>query len=140
MRGEHKFLCSFCSSCVLRETSMMVDYTDFEEERLREKKGKMFSPLHHRRPTTERRSIVWEIKMKRFLNFNYATMKFLIFHKFCSFWSSCVRTFFVYGRLHSREKKDWEREREKFLYVFPITSRAALQHREKKFCMRKKNF
>ena len=57
MRGEHKFLCSFCSSCVLRETSMMVDYTDFEEERLREKKGKMFSPLHHLRPTTERRSI-----------------------------------------------------------------------------------
>ena len=54
MRGEHKFLCSFCSSCVLRETSMMVDYTDFEEERLREKKGKMFSPLHHLRPTTER--------------------------------------------------------------------------------------
>ena len=42
MRGEHKFLCSFCSSCVLRETSMMVDYTDFEEERLREKKGKMY--------------------------------------------------------------------------------------------------
>jgi hypothetical protein len=32
----------------------MVDYTDFEEARLREK---MFSPLHHRRPTTERRSI-----------------------------------------------------------------------------------
>ena len=30
--------------------------------------------------------------MKRFLNFNYATMKFLIFHKFCSFWS-----FGVYG-------------------------------------------
>ena len=42
MRGEHKFLCSFCRSCVLRETSMMVDYTDFEEERLREKKGKMY--------------------------------------------------------------------------------------------------
>ena len=41
MRGEHKFLCSFWS-CGLRETSMMVDYTDFEEERLREKKGKMF--------------------------------------------------------------------------------------------------
>ena len=57
---------------VYRPSSMMVDYTDFEEERLREKKGKMFSPLHHLRPTTERRSIVWEIKMKRFLNFNYA--------------------------------------------------------------------
>jgi hypothetical protein len=52
MRGEHKFLCSFCSSCVLRETSIGVDYTDFEEERLREKKGKMFP--HHLRPTTER--------------------------------------------------------------------------------------
>ena len=39
-----------------------------------------------------------------------------------------------------RRKTEREREREKFLYVFPITSRAALQHREKKFCMRKKNF
>ena len=54
MRGQHKFLCSFWSSCGLRETSIGVDYTDFEEERLREKKGKMFSPLHHLRPTTER--------------------------------------------------------------------------------------
>ena len=54
MRGEHKFLCSFCSSCVLRETSIGVDYTDFEEERLREKKGKMYvftitSPAAHHR-------------------------------------------------------------------------------------------
>ena len=72
MRGEHKFLCSFCSSCGLRETSMMVDYTDFEEERLREKKGKMFSPLHHLRPTTERRSI------KR--NKNETVFKFLLCH------------------------------------------------------------
>ena len=51
MRGEHKFLCSFWS-CGLRETSMMVDYTDFEEERLREKKGKCFpitSPAAHHR-------------------------------------------------------------------------------------------
>ena len=31
-------------------------------------------------------------------------------------------------------------ERKKFLYVFTITSPAALQHREKKFCVRKKNF
>ena len=118
--------------------SSRVDYTAERRKTEREREKENVSPLHHGRPTTERRSIVWEIKMKRFLNFNYATMKFLIFHKFCSFWSSCVRTFFVYGRLHSREKKDWERE--KFLYVFPITSRAALQHREKKFCMRKKNF
>ena len=72
-RTTHKFLCSFCSSCVLRETSMMVDYTDFEEERLREKKGKMFFPItspaaHHR----EREEVLREIKMKRFLNFYYA--------------------------------------------------------------------
>ena len=73
MRGQHKFLCSFCSSCGLRETSMMVDYTDFEEERLREKKGKMYvSPLHHLRPTTERRSI------KR--NKNETVFKFLLCH------------------------------------------------------------
>ena len=41
---------------------------------------------------------------------------------------------------YTAERRKTEREREKFLYVFPITSRAALQHREKKFCMRKKNF
>jgi hypothetical protein len=45
----------------------------------------------------------------------------------------CVLTTFLYdGRLH-REKKDWEREREK-----EITSPAALQHREKKFFFREK--
>jgi len=48
--------CSFCSSCVLRETSIGVDYTDFERLR-REKKGKMYVSHHLRRPTTERRSI-----------------------------------------------------------------------------------
>ena len=54
MRGEHiSFYVVFGSSCVLRETSIGVDYTDIEEEeRLREKKGKMFP--HHLRPTTER--------------------------------------------------------------------------------------
>ena len=41
---------------------------------------------------------------------------------------------------YTAERRKTEREREKFLYVFPITSRAALQHREKKFCKRKKNF
>ena len=54
LRGQHKF-CSFCS-CGLRETSRGRLHTDFEEERLREKKGKMFSPLHHLRFTTERRN------------------------------------------------------------------------------------
>ena len=76
MRGEHKFLCSFCSSCVLRETSMMVDYTDFEEERLREKK--VFVCFHHyiTGGPPQREEVLREIKMKRFLNFYYATMKF----------------------------------------------------------------
>ena len=61
-------------SCGLRETSIGVDYTDFEEERLREKKGKMYvftitsSAAHHRE-----REVLREIKMKRFLNFYYAT-------------------------------------------------------------------
>ena len=43
------------------------------------------------------------------------------------------------GRERRRER---EREREKsFCMFFPITSRSALQHREKKkYCMRKKNF
>jgi hypothetical protein len=43
MRGQHKF-CSFLSGG-LRETSS-VDYTDFEEERLREKR-KMFQITHY---------------------------------------------------------------------------------------------
>ena len=64
MRGQHKFLCSFWSSCGLRETSIGVDYTDFEEERLREKKGKMYvfpitSPAAHHR---EKKFFFREIK------------------------------------------------------------------------------
>jgi hypothetical protein len=52
----------------------MVDYTDFEEARLREK---MFSPLHHRRPTTERRSI------KRNFNKNIYGVFFFNFIEVC---------------------------------------------------------
>ena len=55
------------------------NYTDFEEERLREKKGKMYvftiTSLIGGPP--QREEILREIKMKRFLNFYYATMKFL---------------------------------------------------------------
>ena len=55
--------------------TMMVDYTDFEEERLREKKGKMYvftiTSLIGGPP--QREEILREIKMKRFLNFYYAT-------------------------------------------------------------------
>jgi len=56
MRGEHiSFYVVFCSSCVQRDYYYRGRlHTDFEEERLREKKGKMYSPLHHLRPTTER--------------------------------------------------------------------------------------
>jgi hypothetical protein len=54
--------------------------------------------------------------MKRFLNFNYATMKFLIFHKFCSFWS-----FGVYGPSSSMvDDYTAERERERALAVIAI--------------------
>ena len=56
LRGQHKF-CSFLSSCVLRETSV-VDYTE-RRKTARKKEKCMFSPLHHHhlRPTTERRNI-----------------------------------------------------------------------------------
>ena len=55
MRGEHiSFLCSFCSSCVLRDYYYRGRlHTDIEEERLREKKVFVCFP-HHLRPTTER--------------------------------------------------------------------------------------
>ena len=48
--------CSFWSSCGLRETSRVVDYTQILKIwRFWEKKGKMYvSPLHHRPTTTER--------------------------------------------------------------------------------------
>jgi hypothetical protein len=49
--------CSFWSSCGLRETSRVVDYTQILKIwRFWEKKGKMYvSPLHHLRPTTTER-------------------------------------------------------------------------------------
>ena len=80
MRGEHiSFLCSFCRICVLRD--YYYDgrlHTDFEEERLREKKGKMFSPLHHLRPTTERE------REKKYCvrNKNETVFKFLLCRNF----------------------------------------------------------
>jgi hypothetical protein len=41
-----------------RETSMMVDYTDFEDLNiLRERKGKMY--VSHHRATTERRNFLF---------------------------------------------------------------------------------
>ena len=57
---------------------MMVDYTDFEEERLREKKVKMYvftiTSLIGGPPQREKKFFFLEkIKMKRFLNFYYAT-------------------------------------------------------------------
>ena len=138
---ENISFCSFCSSCVQRDYYYRGRLHTERRKTAREKrKNVCFS--HHRRPTTEREE-VWEIKMKRFLNFNYAEIFFI---SFCSFWS-----FGVYGPSSSmvddytaerrKTEREREREREKFLYVFPITSRAALQHREKKkFCMWKKNF
>ena len=65
LRGQHISFCSFLSSCVLRETSIGVDYTQ-REERLREKKGKMYvftitssSPAAHHR---EKKFFFREIK------------------------------------------------------------------------------
>ena len=45
MRGQHISFCSFCSSCGLRETSIGVDYTDFEEKDCERKKEKCMFPI-----------------------------------------------------------------------------------------------
>ena len=72
MRGQHKFLCSFWS-CGLRETSMMVDYTDFEEERLREKRKNVCFPHYIIGGPPQR-----ERSIKR--NKNETVFKFLLCH------------------------------------------------------------
>ena len=132
MRGQHISFCSFCSSCVLRETSIGVDYTQILKKKDCERKKEkcMFSPLHHLRPyNTERRSFVWERKIK-FLNF---IMPQWIFWEenisFCSFCSCGQRDYYYRGRLH-REKKDWEK---KVCECFPITSSPPpAHHRERR--------
>ena len=55
MRGEHiSFYVVFVAAVYREIITIGVDYTDFEEERLREKKGKMYvfpitsSAAHHR--------------------------------------------------------------------------------------------
>jgi hypothetical protein len=45
MRGQHISFCSFCSSCVLRETSIGVDYTQREEKDCERKKEKCMFPI-----------------------------------------------------------------------------------------------
>ena len=112
----HKFCSSFWS-CGLRETSRVVDYTT--ERRKTERKNENVSPWHHR-PTTEREEIFFR-EIKNYLKFIslievcHNEIFENIFHKFCSFWSSCVLTF-VYGRLHGERE---ERLREKSLWMFP---------------------
>ena len=56
MRGEHiSFYVVFCSSCVQRDYYYRGRlHTDFEEERLREKKGKMYVFPITCGPTTQR--------------------------------------------------------------------------------------
>ena len=74
MRGEHiSFYVVFCSSCVQRDYYYRGRlHTDFEEERLRERKGKMYVfPITGGPLQREREEVLCE-KMKRFLNFNYA--------------------------------------------------------------------
>ena len=116
----------------------MVDYTE-REERLREKR-KMFvcfpitSPAHHHRER-ERRNFFFFREIKNYLKFIslievcHNEIFENIFHKFCSFWSSCVLTF-VYGRLH-REKKDWEKKGKCFKWTLhhpgPYTERRTIK-------------
>jgi hypothetical protein len=100
-------------SCGLRETSR-VDYTE-REERLRERKGKMYvSPLHHRRrPTTEREEIFF------FFFLIIIIIIIIIFRR-------GVFTNFIKQNYTERRKT----ERKKFLYVFTITSSGPPQREE----------
>ena len=61
MRGEHiSFYVVFVGAVYREIITIGVDYTQ-REERLREKKGKMYvSHHHHLRPTTERRNFFLE--------------------------------------------------------------------------------
>ena len=74
--------------------SSRVDYTDFEEARLREKK--VFVCFHHyiTGGPPQREEVLREIKMKRFLNFYYATM---------NEWEDNISFYVVFGAV------DWEK-------------------------------
>ena len=118
MRGEHKFLCSFCSSCVQRDYYYRGRLHREKKDWERKKEKCMFSPLHHRRPTTERRRI------KR--NKNETVLKFLLCHNewmrgqhisLCSFCSSCgLRETSIGVDYTDFEEKDCERKKEKCMF------------------------
>ncbi len=102
--------------------SSRVDYT---ERRKTERKN--VSNEHYITEPPQREEILREIKMKRFLNFYYATMKF--FERITFFIS-----FVVFGAVYRpsfmvdyTERRKTERKK-----CLPITS-PALQHREKKY-------
>ena len=112
----------------------MVDYTDFEEARLREKKGKCFpitSPGHHR----EKKFFFREIKNETVFKFllKYATMKFLrtFFISFCSFWSCVLRETSMVDYTDFEEERLREKRK-----MFQINITSSAHHREKKFFFR----
>ena len=112
MRGHTIFSYKFCSfwSCGLRETSRVVDYTT---ERRKTEREKMFYITLHR-PTTERRSFVWERKILKFYFWDNEWMNERI--SLCSFVELWTERNLYDGRLH-RFWRFEDFEREKFLYV-----------------------
>ena len=138
-------------AAVYGPSSSMVDYTAERRktEREREKSFCMFSPLHHGRPyNTERRSFVWERKIFKFHCVCVCVFVCVcvcvcvclcVCNVFQQVWGGggvgeemtrgCVLTTFLWGRLH-REKKDWEREREKSFCMFYITCGPTTQREE----------
>ena len=100
--------CSFCSSFLCGR--LHREKKDWEK--------KVFVCFHHYIiGPPQREEVLREIKMKRFLNFNYATMKFLIFHKFCSFWSFGVYWRPSSGVDYTTERRKTEREKRKMFYI-----------------------
>ena len=90
--------------------SFMVDHT--ERRKTERKKFVNVSPLHHRPYNTERRSFVWERKIK-FLNFYYATMNEWEDNiSFCSFELWTERNLYR-GRLHRFWRRKTAREKRK---------------------------
>ncbi len=116
----------------------MVDYTEREErlrERERERKGKCFtSPDHHR----EKKFCVRKKKKIKFLFLllKYATINFLITHKFCSFCSSCGLRETSIG-VDYTERRKTERKKEKCM--FPITCGPPQRERRNFFLREIKN-
>jgi hypothetical protein len=125
--------CSFCS-CGLRETSMMVDYTQILKKKDWEKKVFVCFPHYITcgPPQREREEIFLEIKNETVLKF-LLCRNFWFFISFVVFGAAVYRPSFMVDYTERRKT-----ERKKFLYVFTITSSGPTTQREEVLCEKEK--